>query len=571
MKRFHKLCLGTILILALGVMPLLAATGRHDPDPDVRASLGNVVLELAQGAGGEPLLESPEGPPRGPRPPRPPNMNPPRRMEREMVRIFENAVVEADKSVPELVTVFGDARVEGEVRGDMVVVMGSADIDGPVNGNLIVVMGGVTLREGARVSGDLVVVGGALTQAAGARINGERIVVSLANVGVRVNQWFRSGLFMLRPLPPGAGLAWMLVLLHFLAYLVLVVLIPRPVAACVSELRLRLGPAFLVGLLALVLSVPLTFVLIATGVGVILLPFLVLILTGAVFLGKAATLQHIGEQATLRLGATRPPAPFAALCFGSLLIALVYMVPLLGLVAWGVLLPLAVGAVLLALAESFRHSGQKTGAIPQATPPGLDEPPEVDPTTSTATATTTSAVPLVAPEPQTRSSTRPGRKSSKTTSPPPKEDESGIDWTPGACCPGASNASSFSPAELAVMPRVGFWLRLVASFLDFVLLLWVLPVAHRWFVPIWLTYHIAMWLWKGTTVGGIVCGLKLVRLDGRPVDFGVALVRALASVFSLMALGIGFFWAGWMPERQSWHDRIAGTAIVKLPKGVSLI
>ena len=121
------------------------------------------------------------------------------------------------------------------------------------------------------------------------------------------------------------------------------------------------------------------------------------------------------------------------------------------------------------------------------------------------------------------------------------------------------------------MPRVGFWMRLMASFLDFVLLLWVLPVAHRWFLPIWLAYHVGMWIWKGTTVGGIVCGLKVVRLDGGPLDFGVALVRALGSVFSFMALGIGFFWAGWMPERQSWHDRIAGTVIVKLPKGVSLV
>jgi uncharacterized RDD family membrane protein YckC len=45
----------------------------------------------------------------------------------------------------------------------------------------------------------------------------------------------------------------------------------------------------------------------------------------------------------------------------------------------------------------------------------------------------------------------------------------------------------------------------------------------------------------------------------------------LASVFSAVALGLGFFWAGWTRNRQSWHDRIAGTVIVRMPKGMSLI
>ena len=121
------------------------------------------------------------------------------------------------------------------------------------------------------------------------------------------------------------------------------------------------------------------------------------------------------------------------------------------------------------------------------------------------------------------------------------------------------------------MPRAGFWLRLAATVLDFILLIWVLPVAEQWFVPIWVTYHVALWTWKGTTIGGIVCGLKIIRPDGRPVDFTVALVRSLASVFSFAALGLGFFWVGWTRDRMAWHDRIAGTTIVKLPKGVSLI
>lgn len=76
---------------------------------------------------------------------------------------------------------------------------------------------------------------------------------------------------------------------------------------------------------------------------------------------------------------------------------------------------------------------------------------------------------------------------------------------------------------------------------------------------------------RGTTLGGIALGLKLDRVNGEELTFGVALVRALASIISFVCLGIGFFWASWDAERQSRHDKIAGTVIVRVPKGLSLI
>jgi uncharacterized RDD family membrane protein YckC len=91
------------------------------------------------------------------------------------------------------------------------------------------------------------------------------------------------------------------------------------------------------------------------------------------------------------------------------------------------------------------------------------------------------------------------------------------------------------------------------------------------FVALLVAYHVAMWVWRGTTLGGAVLGLKCVRLDGRPLDFQVACVRALAGFLSFLAFGLGFIWAGFTPDRQSWHDIIAGTTIVKMPRGISLI
>jgi uncharacterized RDD family membrane protein YckC len=44
-----------------------------------------------------------------------------------------------------------------------------------------------------------------------------------------------------------------------------------------------------------------------------------------------------------------------------------------------------------------------------------------------------------------------------------------------------------------------------------------------------------------------------------------------ASFFSAAGLCLGFFWAGWDRQKQSWHDKIASTVVVRVPKGASLI
>jgi uncharacterized RDD family membrane protein YckC len=84
-------------------------------------------------------------------------------------------------------------------------------------------------------------------------------------------------------------------------------------------------------------------------------------------------------------------------------------------------------------------------------------------------------------------------------------------------------------------------------------------------------YGAVRWKLKGTTIGGVLCGLQVVRLDGRPVDWGTSIVRALSCFLSLVVLGLGFIWIAIDRDRQAWHDKIAGTVVVRPPKGVSLI
>ena len=79
-------------------------------------------------------------------------------------------------------------------------------------------------------------------------------------------------------------------------------------------------------------------------------------------------------------------------------------------------------------------------------------------------------------------------------------------------------------------------------------------------------YGAVMWKTRGSTVGGIVFDLRVVRLDGRDIDWETALVRALGCFLSLVAVGLGFIWIAFDPGRQAWHDKIAGTAVVRAPK-----
>ncbi|MDQ3070948.1 MAG: RDD family protein, partial [Acidobacteriota bacterium] len=139
----------------------------------------------------------------------------------------------------------------------------------------------------------------------------------------------------------------------------------------------------------------------------------------------------------------------------------------------------------------------------------------------------------------------------------------------------AAPARPVLASGLAQYPRATFLDRLAAFALDALLVAIVCELAD-WnrnegiFPIVLLAYHIAFWAWRGTTLGGIICSLRVIRTHGaelRPAD---AIVRGLSSVFSLAALGIGCFWMLQDPESQTWHDKIAGTLVVKVPREMVL-
>jgi uncharacterized RDD family membrane protein YckC len=79
-------------------------------------------------------------------------------------------------------------------------------------------------------------------------------------------------------------------------------------------------------------------------------------------------------------------------------------------------------------------------------------------------------------------------------------------------------------------------------------------------------YYTFFWTLVGFTPGKAFLGLKIVRKNGEKVTFGRSLLRFFAYWISAIPLFLGFLWVLWDPNRLGWHDKIAGTQVLYIPK-----
>jgi uncharacterized RDD family membrane protein YckC len=69
---------------------------------------------------------------------------------------------------------------------------------------------------------------------------------------------------------------------------------------------------------------------------------------------------------------------------------------------------------------------------------------------------------------------------------------------------------------------------------------------------------------RGATIGKKVFGMRVVTADGQNIGFGRSLLRHTVGYFvSGLFFGLGFLWIGFDPHKQGWHDKIAGTYVVR--------
>jgi len=81
-----------------------------------------------------------------------------------------------------------------------------------------------------------------------------------------------------------------------------------------------------------------------------------------------------------------------------------------------------------------------------------------------------------------------------------------------------------------------------------------------------LAYFVASWSWHGQTPGMMALSIRVIRPDATAVAFSTALVRYLAGVLCLVPIGLGFIWIAFDRHKQGWHDKLADTVVIKVPR-----
>jgi uncharacterized RDD family membrane protein YckC len=79
-------------------------------------------------------------------------------------------------------------------------------------------------------------------------------------------------------------------------------------------------------------------------------------------------------------------------------------------------------------------------------------------------------------------------------------------------------------------------------------------------------YFVVSWSRGGQTIGMRAWRLRVVDANGDRVPWSRACLRFFVALVSLAALGAGFWWALFDPQRRAWHDMAARTRVLRLPK-----
>lgn len=77
-----------------------------------------------------------------------------------------------------------------------------------------------------------------------------------------------------------------------------------------------------------------------------------------------------------------------------------------------------------------------------------------------------------------------------------------------------------------------------------------------------LIYYTGLTGQFGATIGKMAIGVRVVRMDGSPVGFGLAALRFLATILSSITLCIGYLMIAFRPDHRALHDLIVGTQVV---------
>lgn len=142
------------------------------------------------------------------------------------------------------------------------------------------------------------------------------------------------------------------------------------------------------------------------------------------------------------------------------------------------------------------------------------------------------------------------------------------------------------PVKTFAPPPAGFWRRALAVGLDYLFIMVFLSVAEeasrllwgdvtvrsRVFRAAWIAFSGAFpalytvlfhSLW-GQTIGKMLVGARVVALDGGPLSWRRAVLRALGWALSVLTCGLGFVVAALRHDKRGLADLMAGTRVERV-------
>ena len=496
------------------------------------------------------------------------------RRPRPVIRVGQDYTVRGTETTDDVVLISGSAHIDGHVAGDVVVVLGSLQLGSTavIDGDVVVVGGGATVTSGASVRRDMVIVGGAMTAPPDFAAGGEHVVIGSSAIGDRVMAfipWVTSGLMLGRPIVPTLGWVWVVVFIFLFISLVLGVIFEPAVRACTAPLAAKPLTTFFTGLLTLLLVGPISVILAVSVIGIAVIPFLFCALVIAWTIGKIAVTRWLGSRVIHEDEPENKLQVVRSILVGFAIITITYMVPLLGMMAWLIVGVLGLGCATSTLFKALRRENPEKPRLPRKGAPASS--PDLGPVPGAPMATPAAGSVAFA--------------AADAGMPPSFEPPSFSDGSAGVA---AAAATAYTPPygspqdasgtwDVLSLPKATFWRRVGAALLDFVLVMIVFQMMdfhgrrdEFWFFLLLVIYLTSLWTWRGTTIGGIIANLRVVRTDGVALSGPDSLIRAVSSLFSAFMLGLGFLWILKDPDRQGWHDKIAGTYVVLMPRSVPL-
>jgi uncharacterized RDD family membrane protein YckC len=93
------------------------------------------------------------------------------------------------------------------------------------------------------------------------------------------------------------------------------------------------------------------------------------------------------------------------------------------------------------------------------------------------------------------------------------------------------------------------------------------PLGYRlYLLTVMYVYFAISWHKQGQTLGMRTWKIRLERTDGRLPTWWDTFLRFIASIISLLPLGLGFWWSIWDKDKRCWHDILSGTRLVRVDK-----